>query len=317
MEQVQKSDKNTEIKYPQGDQLFIGNDEGSLIAYSMIKKEIVYDFGQISDNMITLIAKTLDNKSQYTCGHKGHFRELDISTYKQVNSYAVKNARFCLVTHDNKFLITAEHGNNGNLTKWSIRSKKELNTWNSGIDEKVSSQICSYDNKYQLIGYREGYVSIFDLQIDQTLQIVESQRHDIHSMVFSRDNKTAYMVDFYGGIRIINFKANTNLEIECMSQKKKKVGNDNAYSICLTKDEKYLLIGSRDLISVFDTTTREVTKKINLDDFVLRISQIKDCKKAIVAYGEGNFAILDIETLEISLVESSITELRMCSILVI
>ena len=67
------------------------------------------------------------------------FKELHIPTRKQVNSFAVKSALCCVVTHDNKFLVTAENGENGPLTKWSVRSKKQLHTWHSGVNHWVLS----------------------------------------------------------------------------------------------------------------------------------------------------------------------------------
>ena len=73
------------------------------------------------------------------CEWFGGFRELDIPTRSQVNSLPVKSAVCCVVTHNNKFLITAESAFNGCLTKWSIRSKKELYTWKSGVDQHVAS----------------------------------------------------------------------------------------------------------------------------------------------------------------------------------
>ena len=60
----------------------------------------------------------------------GNFKELDISARKQVKNFPVKSARCCAVTFDNKFLVTADYGNgeNCNITKWSVRTKKELHT---------------------------------------------------------------------------------------------------------------------------------------------------------------------------------------------
>ena len=66
------------------------------------------------------------------------FKELDISTRKKVNSLPVKSARYCVLTFDNKFLITADSEKNGVLTKWLIRSKKLLHTWRSGVNKRVS-----------------------------------------------------------------------------------------------------------------------------------------------------------------------------------
>ena len=69
----------------------------------------------------------------------GFFRELDISTRKRVKSFLVKDAGLFVVPHDNKFLITADFGVNGFLTKWSVRTKKQLHTWRSGVKKYVDS----------------------------------------------------------------------------------------------------------------------------------------------------------------------------------
>ena len=84
------------------------------------------------------------------CDDKGVFKELDILTRKQVNSLPVKSATCCVVTYDNKFLVTAEYVSRyypttdedkkkGKLTKWSIQSKKQLHTWQSRVGENLDS----------------------------------------------------------------------------------------------------------------------------------------------------------------------------------
>ena len=60
-------------------------------------------------------------------------------THKQVNSFNVKKAIRLVVTHDKKYLITAECGKNCWLTKWSVRTKKKLNTWKSDVNQYVTS----------------------------------------------------------------------------------------------------------------------------------------------------------------------------------
>ena len=92
------------------------------------------------------------------------------------------------------------------------------------------------------------------------------------------------------------------------TEKPKKVGNDCTFSICLTKDEKYLLVGSTGLVRVFETTTREVTKEFKLTTFVSGINLIKDGKKAIIVQGNGNLSILDLETLEIKKIARNIAK---------
>ena len=73
------------------------------------------------------------------CDNSGDFKELDISTFKQVSSFNEKNVKKCAVTYDNKFLITCENEDNCVLTIWSIRSKKQLHIWQSGVNEYVVS----------------------------------------------------------------------------------------------------------------------------------------------------------------------------------
>ena len=73
------------------------------------------------------------------CDDHEKFRELCISTHKQINSFPVYDARCCVLTHDNKYLITATHVMDCDITKWSLRSKKELHTWRSGVDKYISS----------------------------------------------------------------------------------------------------------------------------------------------------------------------------------
>ena len=62
--QFQKSKKNTEIKYPEGNTVFVSDHYGSLIKFSIIENKPVRSFGKILfDQNITSMAKTLDNKS--------------------------------------------------------------------------------------------------------------------------------------------------------------------------------------------------------------------------------------------------------------
>ena len=72
------------------------------------------------------------------CNNNGSFRELNISARKQVNSFNAESAVLCVVTHDNKFLITAKD-RTPILTKWSVRTKKELHTWQSELNQYVWS----------------------------------------------------------------------------------------------------------------------------------------------------------------------------------
>ena len=308
MELVNIYDKDMDIKYPEGDKLLFGCECGSLLEFSMIEKKTVNDLGKISNISPVSMAKTLDNKLQFVCDYYGYFKELDISTRKQVNSFKVKSAICCVVTCDNKFVITAEDYTNSVLTKWAIRTKKQLHTWQSDVNMCVFSQTCSQDNKYQLIGYSSGWVSIFDLQKHQTLKNLKVMSKCIHSIAFSRDNQSAFICDSNGYLKMIKWQAGANSKYKFdLIQKPQKVCTGYIRSICLTKDEKYLLIGSKGLVSLFEIRTREVTKEFKLTSIVQGICLIKYGKKVIIAERNGNLSIIDLETLEISSIAKNIT----------
>ena len=124
---------------------------------------------------------------------------------------------------------------------------------------------------------------------------------EIASVAFSRDNQTAFISDWSGYIKIIKWQAGANSGDDFnLIEEPIKVGNQYTESICLTKDEKYLLVGSNELLTIFETTTREITKKFELTYTVIGINLIKDGKKAIIAETNGNLFMIDLETLEIS-----------------
>ena len=127
--------KDKFMKHPEGKRVFIGCKDGYLYEYLMNEKKIAYNFGKILDAGIHSMAATFDNKYLLVCSESG-LREVDISTRNQVNNFGVKNARKCVVTYDNKFLITSSNGSYVKLTKQSIQTKHEL-VWYSSVNESV------------------------------------------------------------------------------------------------------------------------------------------------------------------------------------
>ena len=107
---------------------------------------------------------------------------------------------------------------------------------------------------------------------------------DIHSMAFSRNNQSVFISDYSGNIKTIKWKAGVNSGDEFdFTEELKKVGNNFTSSICLTKDEKYLLVGSHELVSVFETTKNKITKEFKLTNFVQGMSLIKDGQIVVIA----------------------------------
>ena len=300
--------KHVEIQNLQGGRLFIGCNDGNLLEFSITDNKVVYDFGKILDDHIISMAKTFDNKSQFVCDEYCNFKELDIPTRKQANRFNVNSAVFCVITYDNN-LITAAFGKKCVLTKWSIRSNKQLHAWKSDVNQYVYSQSCSQDNKYQLIGYCEGWLGLFNLQKYFTVKNIKLLSDGIFSVAFSRDNQSAFISDWGGSIKMIKWQAGANSENDFdFTEKPEKVYNYSVYSVCLTKDEKYLLVGSKELLSIFATMTRKVIKEFKLSSDVHGINLIKDDKMAIIAQTNGNLGFLDLEKMELYKIADNITK---------
>ena len=129
----------------------------------------------------------------------------------------------------------------------------------------------------------------------------------IYSVAFSRDNQSVFISDWDGNIKLIKWKAGADSWDDFdLTEEPREVGDSSTFSICLTKDEKYLLIGSDLLVSISETTTRKVIKEFNITTIVRTVSLIEDGKKAIIAENNGNLSVIDLETLEISLIAKNI-----------
>ena len=298
-----------EMKYPEGDRVFIGYSSGYLLEYSIDAKRIVHDFDKILNEDIISINKTSDNKSLFLCDWEGGFREFDIPTRKKVNNFEVQSAKCCVVTYDNQFLITAENKLNCLFTKWSIQTKKKLHVWNSNFNEYVWSQNCSYDDQYQFIVYGCGYLGIFDIQKNLALKNVEIFPRSITSLAFTQDNEGAYLSDEQGNIKMIKWKPNASSENDFdFSQDPIQVDNLCIYEICLAKDDKNILVGSDQLVSVFNIETKEVTKEFKFTGDVKGIKLIKDGTKVLIVEQNGYLSILDLESLEIIQIDENVTK---------
>ena len=131
----------------------------------------------------------------------------------------------------------------------------------------------------------------------------------IFSVAFSRDNQSVFISDLDGNIKMIKWQTGANSWDDFdFSEEPKKVVNCLTDSICLTKDEKYLLVGSKESLCVFETETREVTKEFKLTTYVAGIILIEDYKKAIIAENHGDLSIIDLETMEMVSFAENITK---------
>ena len=133
-------------------------------------------------------------------------------------------------------------------------------------------------------------------------------KDEIHSVAFTQDNQSAYISDLTGNIRMIKWKLNASSGHDFdLTQKSKVVGASITREICLTKDDTNLLVGSDELVSVFNTETREVTKEFKFTDVVCGIKLINYGKSVFIAEQNGDLSIIDLETMEIILSHKKIT----------
>ena len=126
-------------KYPKSGRIFIGCDEGSVFEYSINNNKIVRCYENFANGHIYSIQTTIDKKTLFVCDQKGFFKELSIRTNKLTNFFGIEDVIGCLVTSDNKYLITVEYGKNKNLSMYSIETKQLVKKWKTNVNKLVCS----------------------------------------------------------------------------------------------------------------------------------------------------------------------------------
>ena len=157
---------------------------------------------------------------------------------------------------------------------------------------------------------------MFDLQKNQTLRNIHVMPGEIWSVAFSRDNQNSFISDYNGNIKMINWQTVANSEGDLsLPFFYKRPHHGATESIHLTKDEKYLVVGSYESVIIFDTATREITKEFYMGDYVRRINMIKNDTKAIIPEMNGTLSIIDLETMEISRIAKKVTDGKELSVI--
>jgi len=134
--------------------VLIGTDSGYLKEFSLSKKRFMYHFGRTmqfkdaeigdafyeKDNAVALMAKTFDRRSFYVCGQVGHFKEFKTRNRKMItNDFGFEKNKVCTVTHNNEFLFIAEASSHSLISKFSLKTKQTVHTWNTKLDKFVMS----------------------------------------------------------------------------------------------------------------------------------------------------------------------------------
>ena len=125
--------------------------------------------------------------------------------------------------------------------------------------------------------------------------------NDINTVAFTQDNQSAFISDHDGSIKMIKWKQNANHEYDFkITQNSIQIGNKRTFQICLTKDDKNLLVGSEKLVSVYNIEKMNVTKEFKLNIDVVGIKLINYDKNALIAEKNGDLTIINLETLKMS-----------------
>ena len=237
--------------------------------------------------------KSPDNKNLFITNYTNGFSQFNIRTNKLIKKLGGPiKFRQILVSYDNEYLFTIS-GMSESLTKWSMKTKNELKAWNVYDNlHKVFSLTCSYDNKYLMLGYSYGYLSILDIQKNKIVKNVKALSSTIWAVAFTKDSKYAYISDFSG-----------NLNIMCMENFEFiedfiKIGANGTLTICLSNDDKKLLVVSNEMLKIFDLDNREVVKEFRESDYK-KVSLINGGESILLSGANGELTIIDFETLEI------------------
>ena len=298
-----------------GTHVFVVDSKNCLYEYSIKQRKITYNFGRLYSESVYSIGAAYDKKSLFLSHRNKGFDQIDIASHKRIKFFETdKTIQHIHVTHDNRFFITVPNFGDS-LTKWCMKTKQVVKTWSSNINKQVwekplslqtwsntiqcvYSLTSTYDSKYLLVGYKDGYLSICDLQNDRIVKTIKAMNHNIYSVAITKDNKYAYISDVTGSIKKLNIDT---LEF---TEDFKRIGRYTTNGICLANDDEILLVGSEKTVRVFDIEKREIVKEITIANRILKIILVNDNKNVLIAQENGDLAIIDVESLE--LIEESL-----------
>ena len=124
---------------------------------------------------------------------------------------------------------------------------------------------------------------------------------NIYSVAFTQDNKSAFISDTTGFIKMIKWKPNANTENDFdFTQNSIQVNKYPTFQICLTRDDKNLLFSSGKRMTVFNIESRNITKDFKLNAFVQGIKLIDGGKSVLIIEENGDLTIINLETMKMS-----------------
>ena len=206
-----------------------------------------------------------------------------------------KNTENFVLSCNGKYIVITD--SNDDIHFWSFRNKKFIKTFNTKTDHGIRSMTCTKDNKFIFLGHEFGYLSVLDIQKHKMVKSVKILRSHISSVVMSNCTNTAYYSDITGKIARIEWNSNITSENDLVFERIKNFG-EWVYTLCITNDNKELLVGTSTGLYICSIDLNYDRKYIKLR-FVYLLSLFNDDKKALLCSEESKLHIVDIETLEI------------------
>lgn len=273
--------------------------EKYIFEYSTKLKKIIYEFDKYFDSGIYSIEKTKDNQFLFVSENNGKFYQIDIRSKKLVKGFKNLYINQFLITCDSKFLIAPVILEKDTFVKWSMKSKKTLHTWKGSINRIITTLACTHNSKFLLVGYKFGSLSIFNLENYENIHTCELNS-TIFSIVITQDNQQVYLSEFDGTI--------TKLDLNTLEENSQKTGDYLTSYMCLSKNDKKLLIVSENIIKVFNLETLLQLGKFEMAYSVRNVVLVNDGLNAIIASENGEVINIDLEKLVVSLQIDSIRE---------
>ena len=128
-------------------------------------------------------------------------------------------------------------------------------------------------------------------------------------MAFTQDNQSAFISDRGGKIKIIKWKPNVNTDHDFDFTQNNTQGGNVTIQICLTRDDKNLLVGSNGLVSIFNTRSRKLINQFKLHDVVytMGIKLICGRKSVVITIDIGVLKIINLESMKMSPSHKNVT----------
>jgi len=148
------------------------------------------------------------------------------------------------------------------------------------------------------IGFTDGWLSIFDIQKNQTIKSEQVLRSSIYSIACMPDNSCFYVNDYLGSVKLIKRNQNATPEDEFDLTEEAKSGPSRCTKhISLTKDGKKLLICSKDKLRLCWPMLLSAVKDRELGpEYISKCIKYIDGGKNIFLCNDFQIRIIDAES---------------------